>query len=540
MGPEAVSDRHRLLPGVGQAWAPLRQCLVKTRLLWLFSLLAVVSIVPVLSVRIPAMADYPNHLARMFVIARSGSSAAQPFYRVNWALYPNLAMDIVVPSLGRLIGVEGATRLFLLASDLLIVSGAVAIELAVKRRFELSGFVAVLALYSLPFAWGFLNFEFALGLALWTVAGWLFLGERAPVRRFALHSIAVIVLFVAHLFALGIYGFVLGVHELWWARRQETSLPKVANRAVVLSAPVLPVLFAMTTSGASVGQDGTTWSLESKPLWIFAILNGDSLVIALIGAAVLCFGIAVLNRRRAFRFEECGAWLLVGFVLLYVAMPFKLFDTAFVDMRVVVAALLIMPAFLSITYPDSRWRMAVPAVLAGVACLNAATAFLTWTSYATDYGKMIEAFGQIEKGSNILIGDRGDAPDPPLTRLWDYPMYNAPTLAVHYADAFVPTLFTSVGKQVVTVDAAHRRLAVPYGGPVPGRLLAAIAGGQALAGTPSFVKSWTHDFDYLCLVGEGASNPLPTLLSRVAGGQRFTLYRIIKSDLRLRPPADGN
>ena len=463
---------------------------------------------------------------------------ANPYYEVAWALYPNLAMDIVVPVLGRLIGVELATRLFLLVSDLLIVSGAIAIELAVKRRFELSGFVAVAALYSLPFAWGFLNFEFALGLALWAVAGWLSLGESAPVRRFALHAIAVVVLFAAHLFALGIYGFTLGVHELWRARRHAWSPYRIVGRMLVLGVPVLPVIAGMAASGGSVGREGTMWSFATKPLWVFAILNGDNLVVSLLGAAVLCLGISVLNRRRAFRFEASGAWMIVAFGLLYAAMPTTLFDTAFVDMRVVVAALLIVPAFLTIDYPDPRWRAAVPAVLAGVACLNAGTALAIWTSYAADYRVMIEAFQQIEKGSSILVGDRGDAPDPPLTSLWDYPMYNAPTLAVHYADAFVPTLFTSVGKQVVTVDAAHRDLAVPYGGPVPGRLLSAIAEGPVPAGTPSLVRSWKTDFGYLCLVGEGDANPLPNLLVRVAGSRRFTLYRIIKSDARSRSP-DG-
>ena len=532
-----VTDRRSLPLG---RFAPLQPVQSRTsfdtKLLWAFSLLVVASILPVLCVQIPAMADYPNHLARMFVIARSGSSTAQPFYHVAWALYPNLAMDIVVPVLGRVIGVELATRVFLLVSDLLIVSGAVAIELAVKRRFDLSGFVAVATLYSLPFAWGFLNFEFALGLALWAIAGWLSLGERAPVRRFALHAITVVVLFVAHLFALGIYGFSLGVHELWFARRQAWSPYRIASRMLVLGVPVLPIIAVLAESGDSIGQDGTMWFFATKPLWVFAILNGDNLVVSIIGVAVLCFGIALLNRRRAFRFEASGAWMIVAFALLYLLMPTKLFDTAFVDMRVVVAALLIVPAFLTIDYPDLRWRAAVPAVLAGVACLNAGTALVIWASYATDYRAMIEAFQHIDKGSSILVGDRGDAPDPPLTSLWNYPMYNAPTLAVHYADAFVPTLFTSVGKQIVTVDAAHRDLAVPYGGPVPGRLLSAIAEGHVPAGTPSFIRSWSEDFDYLCLVGDGDSNPLPNLLTRVAGSRRFTLYRIAKPNTRLQSP----
>ena len=71
-------------------------------------------------------------------------------------------MDLVIPQIARLAGVESATRLFLLLSQILIVGGAMALERVVKGRVQVSGFVAVMFLYCLPFAWGFVNFEFGL------------------------------------------------------------------------------------------------------------------------------------------------------------------------------------------------------------------------------------------------------------------------------------------------------------------------------------------------------------------------------------------
>ena len=58
------------------------------------------------------MVDYPNHLARMYLLSRTGVADANPFYQIAWAAYPNLAMDLIVPPLGRLLGVETATRFF--------------------------------------------------------------------------------------------------------------------------------------------------------------------------------------------------------------------------------------------------------------------------------------------------------------------------------------------------------------------------------------------------------------------------------------------
>lgn len=84
-------------------------------------MLAAVSFLPVLLTPIPAMVDYPNHLARMYILSQNGTSNANPHYEVVWAFYPNLGMDLLVPQMARLMSVENATRLFLLLSQLLIV-----------------------------------------------------------------------------------------------------------------------------------------------------------------------------------------------------------------------------------------------------------------------------------------------------------------------------------------------------------------------------------------------------------------------------------
>src|SRR6202035_3439303 len=93
-----------------------------------FALLAAASLLPVLLTPIPAMVDYPNHLARMYILSRNGTPDANPYYQVAWALYPNLAMDLLIPQIARLISVENATRLFLVLSQVLIVGGALALE----------------------------------------------------------------------------------------------------------------------------------------------------------------------------------------------------------------------------------------------------------------------------------------------------------------------------------------------------------------------------------------------------------------------------
>jgi hypothetical protein len=126
----------------------------------------------------------------------------------------------------------------------------------------------------------------------------------------------------------------------------------------------------------------------------------------------------------------------------------------------------------------------------------------------------------------VLVGSSGDGEDPPFRDLTQYPMVYAPTLAVHYANAFVPNLFTEVGKQPVRPSAAASRLAIPYGGPMPIRVLSAIAAGQILPDAPPFVRTWDRDYAYLYVLGPHIDNPIPELLEELDRSDRFVLYKI--------------
>ena len=495
----------------------------------IFALLFAAALGPVLCFGIPpAMVDYPNHLARMFVEARAGTAQAQPFYEVHWALIPNLAMDILVPRLGRIIGVETATRLFYLASQLLIVSGALAIERAVKGRMEIAGFVALMFLYSVPFAWGFVNFEFGLGAALWGIAGALMLQERASPVRLAAHAAIVALLFAAHMFALGVYGFTVVVHELWRAWSRRASAAETFGRLLLPAMPALALLAAMHGTGGGIGGTDTRWYLGYKPAWLLQIMSGYSFVASAVGVIALLALIVALYRRDALRFAQSGAWLAAAFAALYVVMPSKLFDTSFVDLRVIVAAALILPAFVAVSFPNRAWMTGAIALTTAVTLVNVSVVAKVWISYRADYAAAEASFLDLPKGAKILIGHSGAGGDPPMSDLTGYPIYSVPILAVNYADAFVPNLFTQAGKQPVSARAPWQRLDIPYGGPVPVALLEDIAAHGPEADTPQFIRSWPQDFDYLYLVGPKIANPMPRRLEKVSAGPRFVLYRIKK------------
>lgn len=491
-----------------------------------FALLTAASLLPVLLTPIPAMVDYLNHLARMYILSQNGTPDANPYYETAWAFYPNLAMDLMVPQMARLIGVENATRLFLLLSQLLIVGGALALERVAKGRVHLAGFSALMFLYCLPFTWGFLNFEFGLGVTLWGVAGYLMVAERAWALRFAVNAVFVTGLFAAHFFALGVYGATLGLYELWRAWDRNMSYHDAALRLVVLATPVVALFALMQLTAGSIGSEGSTWQFEFKPIWLFRIMNGYNLTVSAATALALLASLYFAARRGFLKLEPAGIWLAVGFSLLYLAIPSKLFGTSFADLRMIPAAALIIPAFCSLSLPSRRWTAAALAVVTGITLANLTTVYVIWLSYRVDYAAIIESFHKINRGSLVLVGSSGGGEDPPFNDLTLYPMTYAPTLAVHYANAFVPNLFTEVGKQPVQPRSAVQRLAIPYGGAIPIRLLSAIAARQTPAETPPFIRTWYRDYDYLYVLGPSVPNPLPNLLQELDRSARFVLYKI--------------
>jgi len=492
----------------------------------ILALLLILAVAPVALAPIPAMVDYPNHLARMFILARDGTPAAHPFYQVSWALYPNLAMDLLIPPVGRLIGVELATRLFYLLSQILIVTGAMMLERVVKGHIRISGFIAVMFLYSLPFTWGFVNFEFGLGVALWGIATTIALQDRGWMARLASCAVFSALLFTSHFFTLGIYGFAIGLHELWRAQSRQSSLFEVLGRLMILALPAAALVVMMAATGGSVGGEGTDWLLALKPYWILNVLNGYSLYLSVAGVAVFIALVYALAKHGALRFEQSGAWMAIGFAVLYLAMPSRLFDTSFVDVRVLVAAALILPAFVSVTFPSPQWKWAALGCVAVITLSQIALVSWVWIDYRAEYAAVRESFKLLGKGAKVLIGHSGAGGDPPFDNLTEYPIYNAPVLAVNDADAFVPNLFTAKGKQPVSARPGFERLAVAHAGPAPARLLKQIAEHGAPEGTPLFIQSWPRDYDYLYMLGPHRLNPLPALLDEIAGGTRFVLYRI--------------
>ena len=134
-------------------------------------ILAAMLLAPVWTAAFPPLLDYPNHLARAFVLSHLNDPnfAFQNFYRSDWGAYPYLGMDASLAVLVRLFPIETAGRVFL-SLCALALPGAVWFFLRqAQPEAEAASFWPLLIAYNVFFLEGFLNFDLSLAVGFLTL-----------------------------------------------------------------------------------------------------------------------------------------------------------------------------------------------------------------------------------------------------------------------------------------------------------------------------------------------------------------------------------
>jgi len=337
----------------------------------------------------------------------------------------------------------------------------------------------------------------------------------------------VLLLFLGHFLALGIYGAAIGLYELHRVSRQGVD-GRVARILAILAAPALLMLIAMWLSGGSVGSGKSEWSATVKALWICCSLNGYSIELSAATVAALLIITLILWMRSGVTVSGSGRWIGAGLLILFIAFPVRLFGSFYADVRVLVGAMLILPAFINLpARKENETRAVVASFVAILSIVNTLLTAHVWTSYRSDFGSIISSFDAMVPKSLVIVGRTDDN----MVGLAGDPFRHAPTLAVHYAKALVPGLFTIQGSQPVTLRGQYKTFDFGDPGlydPIPVSILTSIAREHGVWPVPPVIARWAENFDYLYLLGPPGPNPLPDVLHESVVGGRFVLYQIRK------------
>jgi hypothetical protein len=509
---------------------------------WIFLAFALVASVPIVSHPLPPLLDYPNHLARMHVIAAIGRDAdLSRFYEIEWQIIPNLMMDMIVPLLQPAFGLYRAGQGFMLITIALIMSGVLALNRAMFGKWSLLPLAAAPLLYNGIFILGLMNYMFGIGLAIWGLAVWIWLRERALPQRLAASALVGLALFFCHLFAVGIYGLGLLAIESWrlWTKRDRPLAARIAEflAAGLPFVPVLALLLLSPTWGLS-GENH--WDEEGKLDGLLAVIETYSDAVDWTLLAIAAAAVAWAVRRRALRLHPIGWIILALGGIVYLAMPTILFSTYLADQRLPIALVFMIMSFAQLELRSRAQQAVLLGLLGFLLIVRIAEVSLTWTDLSRDTLALRDSVKRIEpRGSRVLVA-QADARDDDEAR--DYGLAHAACLAVIERSALVSTVFTEAGKQIIHARLPYRNQVETGDGDLPSieqlQSAAERVSSPAAGDSPPYWELWQDRFDYVYVVftERDAANPMPELLTLVDEGDRFQLYKVKKPDAAGRPP----
>jgi hypothetical protein len=495
----------------------------------LFFVLTLLISIPVWTHPLPPLSDYVNHLARMHVIATLPSNPLLArHYQVEWQIIPNLTMDLMVPLFQRFMNVYLAGQVFTVLTFALIVSGGLALNRALFGRWSVLPLVGVPLLYNYVFLVGVMNYIFGVGLALWALAAWVFLRERAWPLRLAVSSLFVIALFFCHLSALGVYGIGVLANEagrLWrapdrWVRRRLVDFV-ASGMPFALAVPL------MLTSPTMTLVSDIAWEPRGKIDGLIYVIAVYSDIVAFLMTGVIAVGAGWAIRRGLLRFHPLLWPLLAVSALVYLALPRVMFATYMADQRIPIAVVFMAIATAEMQMRHRLVRRGFLAILVVLVAVRVIEVDISWAGLSNSTNEMRASVRRIKPGAKVLVAyanlSYGDD-------VRDLGLVHAPCIAMIERAALVSTAFTVVGKQILRVRPEFRDYVDAEDGTPPSISELVVAANQSAPDTPPLWDMWHERFDYLYVLftEDDAPNPDPQRLTLVIDGDRFQLYRINK------------
>jgi hypothetical protein len=374
------------------------------RLWWTaFATLCIVLVAPLFVTDMPPLVDYPNHLARLFVLAAlPDDPVLARFFAPHWSIIPNLALDLIGPPLMHILPVHVVGRALVAVAVLLPVLGTVAYNTALGGRWWSLG-VGLVA-YNACLLYGFLNFQIAIGLGFLLAACWLRWREPRPARAVIIAAAGAPILFACHLMGLVLFAALIGGAELYQVfdarHRVREAIGRGAALALIFATPA--VLYAVSDL-RDLGGDAVFLSPAEKLEQLVNIFTGyirplDMLTAAAaIGMPVLC----VVMRWGKVPGRAAVPMLLL--LVAFLAAPYAWKSTYLLDTRLaIMLAFMLFAGFVPGQWPN-RWRLAMTAGLVLVFSVRMAVLTVAWSAHQADIDDLRQVLVPVKPGQAVYV-----------------------------------------------------------------------------------------------------------------------------------------
>lgn len=523
--------------------------------LFLILTLAVVSVTPVLLSPIPLLLDFPNHLARLWLIMGGVQiSPLNHFYIEDWrGIATNIGVDLVARYCTHLLSPLLLGRILLGCAVLLPPLGAVLLNRAMFRQWSPWQGIFFLLWCSQTLLAGFLNFQIGLGLAMAMAATDVALFPRLP--QWQIHTIHLIfstALLVVHPFALLFYCALLAAQGIGaeqiskeqWRQR----FTQAATRAAICTVPVIGMLIGkFTLPGADpvAVHTGNVISLRFGPLGEGLVRNiapfsSYNTAIDVAFAGLMLSGIYFLARRKMLRVHH-GLLVMAGLLAIAnIAMPNTVMNTGWINQRLPNMAVYSALCSVCLSSTLSRRTNAMIALALGaLVCLRTLWIGYNWQGGNTLVEAVQQAVAPVPAGAKMITlqhdEHKGSITRPGRTLAAGTETFrHIATMSIVWQHAFIPTLFSQAGKQPVRIAPAYLPFSAPGGGILPSVHVLDGKASQARTDLEEpYISGWQKNFDYVLILNADRPDKYgpfkaPPALKLIKDTGFAQLYRIMR------------
>jgi hypothetical protein len=485
---------------------------------------------PLILFKYPGLQDYPNHLARAFILLNQDDSLLARSYAVQWMPLPNLGWDIWAVAVGKLLPIEWVGRLFLMMSGTVIMAGCFALNRTLTSRFSFAPLLAVPFLFNSGFSKGFLSFELAAGCSLLAAAWWVSARDMYWLRRLLIATVCSTALYLIHLYSWAFYGLFVFGYEVQRMVRAGRTGPSILRQLFRDGLQAIPALGMFVFAGINSTQPELVVQKFDAPhmriLEIHALIDTGNPFISFALVLIMLVLIATMIGRGLLRVRSDFALPIGLSIALFFLLPDQIAGTYYVAWRLIFMALLV---FIASCIPTEKGFASINPVLGVTALVTVIAASVTiWSWHNAKLGT--EAFlkitQRVPEGSALFVVHNGMKPQRLVREAVG--LYHVGSFAVLTRRALVQSMFALPGQQPIQFRDASLQ-AAPHNSAT---FLSDVRKQFRKKGLD--FRSHLLKFDYAVLHGPDYGDDLEVLpgehLDLIEKVGDFRLYRIARGD----------
>lgn len=406
-------------------------------------LLAIVVAAPIWIVTYPPLVDYPNHLARGYILyhLHDVPSFAEHF-ESSYLTTPSLAMDAFMLALQPICEVPTAGKLFLTLTLWLWLSGWHVLGRAIHGRPTWLALGGALFAYHSMFLYGFTNFSFGLGYFLWATAAWVYWRAAWSWPRLVAMAILAVGAYFTHMSAyLFLAGTVFAVTG--WDTLQQR---KITRSLLLGILPIMtPSVFFLRGGGSG---SGVAWNtLQGKIVGALCLVRGYDrrMDIAFI-VAVTVFVVMFIFWSRGLPSNNGILVAGLGCIAMFLIGPVEIFGGSPADTRFLPPAAALVILALDREFP----RKQATALLVMFLCLvlfRYGMIVSFWRSFDADLCEQVALFAEFPREARVYpIVKISEQPEEQKLGLASFHVID---YAVLERQVYVPNLVAFAGQQPI-------------------------------------------------------------------------------------------